>query len=84
MRNGRFEPAHSLAMAIDPALAARRIDLTSDDPVGEVKCYLRGETLRSAGDDGWVLVSVDGFSLSWGKRTGGVVKNHYPKGLRRR
>ena len=37
-----------------------------------------------ARDPGWVLVTVDGFPLGWGKRVGSTVKNHYPKGLRRR
>ena len=26
---------------------------------------------------------ADGYPLGWGKRTGDVVKNHYPKGLRK-
>jgi len=25
---------------------------------------------------------VDGVSLGWGKLAGGIMKNHYPKGLR--
>lgn len=32
---------------------------------------------------GWCLVCVDGYSLGWGKITGDMIKNHYPKGLRR-
>lgn len=32
---------------------------------------------------GWCLVCVDGYSLGWGKATGAVLKNHYPKGLRK-
>jgi NOL1/NOP2/fmu family ribosome biogenesis protein len=28
------------------------------------------------------VVCVGGFALGWGKRVGGTVKNHYPKGLR--
>lgn len=32
---------------------------------------------------GWYLICVDGFSLGWGKLAGGVMKNHYPKGLRK-
>ena len=32
---------------------------------------------------GWCLVTVDGYSLGWGKGDGTVLKNHYPKGLRR-
>ena len=30
----------------------------------------------------WLLVSVDGFVLGWGKRVNGRLKNHYPRGLR--
>jgi NOL1/NOP2/fmu family ribosome biogenesis protein len=44
---------------------------------------MTGEPRLSAGEPGWVLVTVDGFGLGWGKRTGGTLKNHYPKGLRR-
>ena len=35
------------------------------------------------GEKGWYLVTVDGYSLGWGKLSGGILKNHYPKGLRR-
>ena len=39
------------------------------------------------GDDlpaGYTLVCCEGVSLGFGKQAGGVMKNHYPKGLRRR
>ena len=53
--------------------------------------YLRGEAIGageleavSGGDlKGWVLMTVDGFSLGFAKADRGVLKNHYPKGLRR-
>jgi NOL1/NOP2/sun family putative RNA methylase len=77
----RFEPAHPLALAARPADFADTVALTADDPA--VHAYLRGETLGSAGRPGWVAVCVDGFALGWGKRVGGTIKNHYPKGLRR-
>ncbi|HUE96766.1 MAG TPA: RsmF rRNA methyltransferase first C-terminal domain-containing protein, partial [Longimicrobiaceae bacterium] len=77
-----FEPAHALAMSIPPARVRRRLDLTLDDP--RTDRYLGGETLAAEGEHGWVLVTVDGYALGWGKRTGATVKNHYPKGLRRR
>jgi len=44
---------------------------------------------RSAGQadvslpKGWCLVCVDGYSLGWGKAASAVLKNHYPKGLRK-
>jgi NOL1/NOP2/sun family putative RNA methylase len=78
----RFEPAHALAMAPAASRAPDALDLRSNDPA--VAAYLRGEPLRAAGRPGWVAVRVDGFPLGWGKRVGETVKNHYPKGLRRR
>ena len=80
MKKNRFEPGHALAMGLTPGDACQVIDLAADS--AEVSAYLRGETLRVAGDDGWVMVAVDGFPLGWGKRVRGIVKNHYPKGLR--
>lgn len=76
---GRFEPSHALALALEPAVAINRLDLD----VGAARRWIAGEPLASAGAAGWVLITVDGFGLGWGKRTGGTVKNHYPKGLRR-
>ncbi len=82
LAKNRIEPSHSLALGLSPDAALRAVDLRADDP--EVSAYLRGETLSRAGGAGWALVRVDGFALGWGKRVGGTVKNHYPKGLRRR
>lgn len=81
-RKGRIDPAHALAMGLQPGEAAATLDLPADS--AEAAAYLRGETVRSEGPPGWVVVTVDGFPLGWGKRTGAVVKNHLPKGLRRR
>jgi 16S rRNA C967 or C1407 C5-methylase (RsmB/RsmF family)/NOL1/NOP2/fmu family ribosome biogenesis protein len=76
---GRFEPSHAFALAIDPAKVRLREELTVD----EARRWIAGEPRQSPGEAGWVLVTVDGFGLGWGKRTGGVLKNRYPKGLRR-
>ena len=76
---GRFEPSHALALAVNAETARSRLNL---DAAG-AKRWIAGEPVDAPGDAGWVLVSVDGFPLGWGKRTGSVVKNHYPKGLRR-
>ena len=32
---------------------------------------------------GWHVIFVDKFSAGWGKRTNFIMKNHYPKGLRK-
>jgi 16S rRNA C967 or C1407 C5-methylase (RsmB/RsmF family)/NOL1/NOP2/fmu family ribosome biogenesis protein len=77
-RPGRFEPAHALAMAAG-AVTARRVREVDDH---EAAAFVRGETLASGGVAGWTLVSWNGWPLGWGRAAGGVLKNHYPKGLR--
>ena len=45
--------------------------------------FLHGETVScKTGFKGWGLTGYEGFPLGWGKAGNGVVKNHYPKGLR--
>jgi NOL1/NOP2/fmu family ribosome biogenesis protein len=53
--------------------------LNGDDRITK---YLAGESIRAEGENGWVLVTVEGFPLGWGKRVNQIVKNYYPKGLR--
>ena len=79
MRKGRFLPSHALALALKTDDFRNVVNLTIDDV--RVEKYLHGETI-SADVDGWCAVAVDGFTLGWGKGSCGVVKNHYPKGLR--
>ena len=77
-KKGRFEPAHALATALKPSEVLRVINLNID----EANAYLKGMTINTDVDKGWALVCVDGYSLGWAKVSGGVGKNHYPKGLR--
>lgn len=70
-------PAHALALCAREAASCHA--LSAADPA--CGAYLRGETLPSSAK-GWTLVTADGLSLGWGKGSGGVLKNHYPKGLR--
>jgi len=77
----RFEPSHALALALRPKDAVYTLDLSSREQ--DVYRYLNGQTLNREGEKGWYLVTVDGYSLGWGKLTGGILKNHYPKGLRK-
>jgi 16S rRNA C967 or C1407 C5-methylase (RsmB/RsmF family)/NOL1/NOP2/fmu family ribosome biogenesis protein len=77
-RPGRFEPAHALGMAAG-VVTARRVREVDDH---EAAAFIRGETLASGGAPGWTLVSWNGWPLGWGRVAGGVLKNHYPKGLR--
>lgn len=77
----RFEPSHSLALALKPEEVKRTFMLTAADDGPER--YLRGESFMTDTGKGWTLVCVDGYSIGWGKVSNGMLKNHYPKGLRR-
>jgi 16S rRNA C967 or C1407 C5-methylase (RsmB/RsmF family)/NOL1/NOP2/fmu family ribosome biogenesis protein len=80
VRKNRFEPAHALALAVKPSDVRHVINLdTSNNTVAQ---YLNGQTFNADGEKGWYLICADGFSLGWGKLAGGIMKNHYPKGLR--
>ncbi|MDR3765843.1 MAG: RsmF rRNA methyltransferase first C-terminal domain-containing protein, partial [Butyricicoccus sp.] len=80
LKKGRLEPAHALSHALAPADFGRRLELAADSL--EVERYLKGETLSCGVGNGWTAVCVDGYGLGWGKAVNGVLKNHYPKGLR--
>ncbi|MET3287753.1 UNVERIFIED_CONTAM: NOL1/NOP2/fmu family ribosome biogenesis protein [Brevibacillus sp. OAP136] len=80
VKKGRFEPSHALALGCRPTDAARTANFTSSDSA--VLRYLKGESLTHSGQNGWTIVTVDGFALGWGKQVDEQLKNHYPKGLR--
>lgn len=80
-RKNRFEPSHALALALPPDKAAHTWLLSRED--GRVSDYLKGGTFPAEGEKGWYLVCVDGFGMGWGKLAGGIMKNHYPRGLRK-
>jgi len=77
----RFEPSHSLALALKPEEVKRSVVIPGNGP--EAAAYIRGESLRAESEKGWCLVTLDGFSVGWGKASNGQIKNHYPKGLRK-
>ncbi len=89
-KKNRFEPSHALALYLHPEQAKQVVELhpqqtgfKQDEAYGRALKYLHGETIECDNEQkGWVLVCVDGLSLGWGKAMNGVVKNHYPKGLR--
>lgn len=80
MRKNRFEPAHALALALSSANIRHICQLWTEDSL--IAAYLNGQTFPYEGEKGWYLVTVDGYSVGWGKLAGGIMKNHYPKGLR--
>lgn len=80
LKKNRFEPSHALALALNQNQVKRCVNLSSSGE-GIIK-YLKGDILEVDMDDGWCLVTVDGYSIGWGKVSSGKMKNHYPKGLR--
>ena len=76
-KKNRFEPDHALALALSTSEVKQVTELT------EPEKYLRGETVPCKFDNGWTLVTINNVSIGWGKAQNGVLKNHYPKGLRR-
>lgn len=80
-KKNRFEPSHSLALSLQKEEALRSYDFNLDSI--EIKKYLHGETLEGHLGDGFGLVTVDGYPLGFVKEVKGVLKNYYPKGLRK-
>lgn len=82
----RFEPSHSLALALKQSDAQNVVKLTCDDP--QTSGFFNGQSVMLSDGQaaeckkGWALVCVDGYPAGWGKVNGAQVKNHYPKGLR--
>ena len=74
-----FQPDHAWALAAAvPEMP--RISLTAEEALR----YQHGETIPVPETvKGWVLPTLEGLALGWGKASDGVMKNHYPKGLRR-
>ena len=78
LKKDRLEPAHALALWLRDA--GQTVPLSASGP--EIQSYLHGDVLPGTAR-GWCLVTVDGYSIGWGKGDGRQIKNHYPKGLRR-
>lgn len=82
----RFEPSHSLALALKLSEAKNLVKLTCDNP--QTIGFFNGQSVILSDEQaveckkGWALVCVDGYTAGWGKVNGTQVKNHYPKGLR--
>ncbi|MEW9077296.1 RsmF rRNA methyltransferase first C-terminal domain-containing protein [Terrisporobacter glycolicus] len=80
LKKNRFEPSHAFShyLTIDDVQNIEDLSINDD----RTKEYLRGNTIKTDKSRGWVLVTIEGIPLGWGKETNGILKNHYPKGLR--
>ena len=85
-RTLRFEPSHTLFMALPGEAACRRVSFDPDDPA--LAAFLAGETLEVTEAAGFAAVCVRAGKrdcpVGMGKISGGVLKNRLPTGLRNR
>ena len=78
VKKDRFEPAHALALWLKDC---KNVEVFGGESE-EMKAYIHGDVVASE-KKGWCLVKADEYSIGWAKGDGRVLKNHYPKGLRR-
>lgn len=80
LKKNRFEPSHALShyLKLEDAKYVENLKLEEE----HILNYLRGNTINTGQSRGWVLVAIEGIPIGWGKESNGVLKNHYPKGLR--
>ena len=98
LKKGRFEPSHGLALAAVPGMVKQYLSLDPEGtPVrrflsGQTLVLEDEENLQVLDGKngqpvkepkGWCLICAGSLSIGWGKITGSIVKNHYPKGLRK-
>ena len=86
IKGKRFEPSHALALALRAADEKQVFPLESVEGMTSIEAanaYLRGATFAAPDRRGWHLVTLAGHPLGWGKASDGILKNHYPKGLRK-
>jgi NOL1/NOP2/fmu family ribosome biogenesis protein len=72
----RFEPNHNLVSCF-----GTRFKQFIEVDEQKAYTYLKGETL-TCDLNGYVVVGYNGVTLGLGKSSNGIMKNHYPKGLR--
>ena len=78
LRKNRFEPSQSLAFALSAKTFDNICELKGDSDAAER--YFRGETIsdksgEGSSKNGWILITYGGFSLGFGKKNGGLIKN---------
>lgn len=80
INNNRFEPSYEFSLSLKSSDVKNSIELSEE----EVEKYIHGETISTDSNlSGWVLLTYKNNPLSWGKVTANIIKNHYPKHLRK-
>ena len=82
IKKGRFIPAHDLVLGLPAAAFSQVLSFSAEDT--RLQSYLKGETLLyEYPGKGWIVIAVDNYPLGWCKKDGTILKNYYPKNIRR-
>lgn len=76
---GRFEPHHHLYTSLKKHDFKNYVEITEED----AKKFISGNTLEINGFKGYVAIIFKNHVLGFGKGDGNIIKNKYPKGLRK-
>ncbi|MCR4789005.1 MAG: RsmB/NOP family class I SAM-dependent RNA methyltransferase [Lachnospiraceae bacterium] len=79
LKKDRFEPSFAFSHFLKKEDVVRETAIDTETAVQ----YIKGLTFPEEGEKGYHLITTGGYALSWGKLSNGVMKNHYPKGLRK-
>ncbi len=77
-KKNRFEPSHALGMALKREEVTHGVSLSLE----EAEHYQKGESVVKQAQKGWSFLEVEGIPMGIGKSVNGIIKNHYPKGIR--
>jgi len=79
--NNRFEPSHEFALSLKTEDYKNCIHLSESQSLS----YTQGNTLNINDENikDWTLLLYNNNPIGWGKTNNGIIKNHYPKYLRR-
>ncbi|MBO4918842.1 MAG: RsmF rRNA methyltransferase first C-terminal domain-containing protein [Erysipelotrichaceae bacterium] len=80
IKGKRFEPNHSLYRA-NSLIGKYRYSYELNDE--EYDRFVSGQEIFSSLDSHYYLLTYKGASIGFGKCSNGIIKNKYPKGLRR-
>lgn len=80
LENKIFKPAHSMYRS---NLLIDKYKYTYDLSDKEYADYISGKELKIDKEDHYYLLTYKDLSLGYGKLSNGILKNKYPKGLRR-
>ncbi len=75
IKTKRFEPSQAFAMSIKKEDVKFSVNYSIDSP--NLYRYLKGESYKEDGEEGWNLVCIDDFPLGWAKIQNGRLKNKY-------